>query len=245
MVTKSIACPSCEVRLKIAATLPVGKKIKCPKCEKAFAVPDDDEDEVVDAEPVAPIRKAKAPPPPDDDYDDEEEEECPVARRPKSKGKKAKKSGGNGLLIGLGVGAFLLLFAGGGAAAFFLWPSKNKPAQAQQGPPNPPQTSQPATSPSGIPATTPPATGGEVASASGGRKVYDDAKCSRCHSIDGSKSGKAPDLSHAGASHNAEWLTEHVRSPKSHNPRSSMPAYEGKIPPQDLRALGEFLASLK
>ena len=39
MLTKKLACPSCGVHLRIADTLPVGKKIKCPKCTAAFPVP--------------------------------------------------------------------------------------------------------------------------------------------------------------------------------------------------------------
>jgi cbb3-type cytochrome oxidase cytochrome c subunit len=56
-----------------------------------------------------------------------------------------------------------------------------------------------------------------------------------------------PDLSRTGAApgHTAQWLAEHVRNPKSHNPGSTMPAFVGKIPEADITALGDYLASLK
>jgi cbb3-type cytochrome oxidase cytochrome c subunit len=59
---------------------------------------------------------------------------------------------------------------------------------------------------------------------------------------------RPPDLSKVGADpeHSVEWLMAHVRSPKTHNPESTMPPYdENKINDNDLRALAEFLASLK
>ena len=56
-----------------------------------------------------------------------------------------------------------------------------------------------------------------------------------------------PDLTRVGAdpSHTPQWLAEHVKNPRSQNPTSRMPAFEGKISDQDLLALGTYLASLK
>jgi cbb3-type cytochrome oxidase cytochrome c subunit len=58
---------------------------------------------------------------------------------------------------------------------------------------------------------------------------------------------KGPDLASVGRdpTHSVEWLMEHVRNPKAHKPDSRMPPYVGKIGDADLRALGEYLASLK
>jgi hypothetical protein len=39
MLTKKIACPSCSVKLRIAKTVPEGKRVKCPKCGNGFPVP--------------------------------------------------------------------------------------------------------------------------------------------------------------------------------------------------------------
>src|SRR5260370_25210940 len=37
---KKLACPFCDVRLRVADTLPAGKIITCPKCGEGFPVPD-------------------------------------------------------------------------------------------------------------------------------------------------------------------------------------------------------------
>jgi cbb3-type cytochrome oxidase cytochrome c subunit len=98
-----------------------------------------------------------------------------------------------------------------------------------------------------------------------GRKVFDAHGCARCHTIGGApmaggpprggppggkgmKGGtKGPDLAKVGANptHTVEWLSQHIRNAKSHKPDSRMPAYEGKIKPEDVKALAEYLASLK
>lgn len=56
-----------------------------------------------------------------------------------------------------------------------------------------------------------------------------------------------PDLSRVGAEpgRTAEWIIEHIKHPQSHNPGSRMPAFAGKINDSDLKALGDYLASLK
>jgi mono/diheme cytochrome c family protein len=76
-----------------------------------------------------------------------------------------------------------------------------------------------------------------------GKGVFDANGCAKCHS----GGGRAPDLSHAGAdpTHTPQWLAQHVKNPRSQNPRSRMPAFEGKISDPDLNALGTYLASLK
>jgi len=58
---------------------------------------------------------------------------------------------------------------------------------------------------------------------------------------------KGPDLSHVGADskHTTAWLIEHIRNPKSHKADSRMPPFEGKISEEDLKALADYLASLK
>lgn len=37
--TSTLSCPGCGVKLKLPATLPSGKKVKCPKCSTTFAAP--------------------------------------------------------------------------------------------------------------------------------------------------------------------------------------------------------------
>ena len=57
-----------------------------------------------------------------------------------------------------------------------------------------------------------------------------------------------PDLTKTGAEteHTTKWLSDHIRNPKSHSPKSSMPASGvDKISDADLKALVEYLASRK
>ena len=58
---------------------------------------------------------------------------------------------------------------------------------------------------------------------------------------------KGPDLAKVGADpkHTREWLVEHIRNPKTHNPQSRMPGFAGKINDEGLLALADYLASLK
>jgi len=84
-------------------------------------------------------------------------------------------------------------------------------------------------------------------SVAAGKAVFDANNCAKCHSIAGQGNPRGRDLTHVGAdpNHTAQWLIEHVKNPRAHNPNSRMPAFEGKISEQDLAALGAYLASLK
>jgi mono/diheme cytochrome c family protein len=87
----------------------------------------------------------------------------------------------------------------------------------------------------------------DAAMVAAGRSVFDANGCARCHSIGGQGGRMGPDLTRVGAEpgHTPQWLVEHVKNPKSHNPSSRMPAFEGRISDRDLLALGSYLASLK
>jgi cbb3-type cytochrome oxidase cytochrome c subunit len=80
----------------------------------------------------------------------------------------------------------------------------------------------------------------------------------RCHASGGGEMGgggrgrggrgRGPDLSRVGAnpSHTVDWFMKFVRNPQSIKPDSRMPAFEeAKINEEDLRALAQYLASLK
>ena len=58
---------------------------------------------------------------------------------------------------------------------------------------------------------------------------------------------KGPDLATVGRdpAHTLDWFIEHVRNPKAHKADSKMPPFEGKIQDDDLKALAEYLGSLK
>lgn len=80
-----------------------------------------------------------------------------------------------------------------------------------------------------------------------GRSVYNSNGCSRCHSIGGQGGRLGPDLSHIGAEagHTPERLAAFIKNPRAFNPSSLMPAFEGRINARNLRALSEWLVSLK
>jgi mono/diheme cytochrome c family protein len=87
----------------------------------------------------------------------------------------------------------------------------------------------------------------DAAMVAAGRSVFEANGCARCHSIGGQGGRMGPDLTRVGAEagHTPQWLVEHVKNPKAHNPSSRMPAFEGRISDRDLLALGAYLASLK
>jgi mono/diheme cytochrome c family protein len=258
METRKIRCPSCEVSLRIAETLPVGKKISCPKCEAGFRVPDEDEQPERRAVSARP-RKAAPPPEEEDDWE-EERERRPVKRKRKKKSKKAASN--LPLILGLSIGGGVLLIGTAVALAVMRpWESKSTAVASTNTPTAPAKAAtNESPAPSGIvapglnetkrganPAATAPT---NVAT---GKQIYDSLDCSRCHAIGnaaggmGRKGSNGPNLSRVGADprHTVEWLSEHIRNPKSHRPNSRMPRYEEKINPEDLRSLAEYLSSLK
>ncbi|MGH7171676.1 MAG: outer membrane protein assembly factor BamE domain-containing protein [Gemmataceae bacterium] len=99
------SCPHCSQSYSLAETQ-IGKKVRCKSCSEAFVV----------AGPAAPSRSR------DDDERDE-------PRRPRP-----KKKGGmpTGLVVGLGIGAFVLLLGclgGGGVLLWIYGPFGNKVTQ--------------------------------------------------------------------------------------------------------------------
>jgi len=90
------------------------------------------------------------------------------------------------------------------------------------------------------PAAAPPVAAGD------GKAVF-SAKCAGCHTLGGVGGKKGPDLTKVGATaeHTAEWLTAFIKNPKSKDPGSRMPPFEGKIPDADIQAVGTYLASQK
>jgi mono/diheme cytochrome c family protein len=86
------------------------------------------------------------------------------------------------------------------------------------------------------------------------RPIFDQ-NCAKCHTLPGSAPsadgkggrGKGPDLTRVGAdsTHTVDWITEHIRNPKTHKPDSRMPSFDGKLTPADIRALAEWLAAMK
>src|SRR5579871_4173200 len=140
MAVSIFACPDCGSTLKSKQALAAGTKIRCPKCQTIFAIPErngaaeaDDEEAPPPSRPVAAAkevaRKAAPKPPPlrprkeefaeYDDGEDDEEEEVRPKKKKKFKGKK-KSLAINPVLIGGIAGAVLLLAVGG--VLGWVWP---------------------------------------------------------------------------------------------------------------------------
>lgn len=88
-----------------------------------------------------------------------------------------------------------------------------------------------------------------------GNAVFDQ-HCLKCHSVDGGGAGGGPkgkggwgnpDLAKVSAdpAHTPEWLAEHVRNPKAHNPGSRMPAFDGKLSDDEVKSVVEYMGKLK
>jgi mono/diheme cytochrome c family protein len=273
MLTKRIVCPSCGAGLKVADDLDPDTRIKCPKCKTGFGLPGDDEEEAP-ARAAARPRKARPPEDDDPDEEVTERRRAPRRpRRKKPEPSKAPMIVGLvvGLVVLLGGGGALaaVLISSrkkaepvaenkgpvppGYAQSMMtpqgqLGPGQTGPGPAGPGPAGPGTTG---------PATTGQAPGSETAFAAG-RKVYEERNCARCHTLDGNVGGgggrggrgggrRKVDLSRVGAAsdHTVDWISNYIRDPKAVRPSAHMPAFKDKIQAQDLRALAEFLASLK
>ena len=69
--------------------------------------------------------------------------------------------------------------------------------------------------------------------------------CFSCHTVDGAGGKDGPDLSHAGLKLSPETIEQRIIDPKTVKPDSDMPAFGGKIAPEDIRAIAQWLASRK
>jgi len=120
---KKLACPFCDVRLRVADTLPAGKIITCPKCGEGFPVPDGNGDtpapkagttpssyRLSSAGGAAKVKGARKAAPRPDDGQDEETEAPP---KPRKRRKKAKEPTSNAPLVwGLVIGGAVTLIVG-------------------------------------------------------------------------------------------------------------------------------------
>ena len=109
MMVSRLKCPDCNAVLKTATPMPVGKKVKCPKCGTTFAAAADDDEAPTKAppkkkpEPARPAPAKPAKPAADDDEDsittygvardpDEEMEEAAPGKPAQPKKKKPEIS---------------------------------------------------------------------------------------------------------------------------------------------------------
>jgi len=93
-----------------------------------------------------------------------------------------------------------------------------------------------------------------------GKKAMVASGCFRCHAVNGARAsgapggppggmmgGRGPDLGKAGrdSEHTVAWLAEFIKNPRSKKPEARMPPQEGRLSDGDLKAIAEYLASLK
>ncbi len=76
-----------------------------------------------------------------------------------------------------------------------------------------------------------------------GKAVYDETGCATCHTVAGIGGRTGPSLDGIGKKYDAEKLKEILLNPKTLNPNTVMPPFEGSD--EDLDALVDYLLSLK
>jgi hypothetical protein len=148
MSTITVRCPECQALLKLPASLPPGKLIRCPKCQITFAPAAAEEAaEEVAIQPAAARPKAAVPPrKPLRDLVDEEGVARPTrwARKEseededdwpsRSAVRRRKQAAGNPVLLWSLVGGGALLLIGGGVALFLILNQKKDEQPSAQGP---------------------------------------------------------------------------------------------------------------
>jgi mono/diheme cytochrome c family protein len=74
--------------------------------------------------------------------------------------------------------------------------------------------------------------------------------CFKCHKPSGPTGAPrkgGPDLAKTAEDpeHTVDWIAEHIKNPKTHNPASRMPAFESQLTPEQIRKLAEYVLTLK
>src|SRR3954467_12034459 len=93
---------------------------------------------------------------------------------------------------------------------------------------------------------------GKGAPVAAGPKYTYDQHCAQCHARAGQPGGpslggsKGPSLEKIGKEHDAVWLAEFIRDPKSKRADAKMmPAFGGKLKDEEIRELAKWLAAKK
>jgi mono/diheme cytochrome c family protein len=76
-----------------------------------------------------------------------------------------------------------------------------------------------------------------------GRRLYTEYGCYGCHTVLGTGTPIAPDLSHVGSFQTEGELARRLRDPAVHKPGAHMPKLN--LTEADIRALAAYLASLR
>ena len=78
-----------------------------------------------------------------------------------------------------------------------------------------------------------------------GSQLFHNGKCIECHTINGKGGSSGPNLSYVGSKRSREYIVQQIKNPKSHNPSSDMPHFEGRLPEKDIQAIADYLSGLK
>jgi len=108
-----VACPECDAALRLNDDLPAGKQVRCPKCQKLFAVPKSESAAISSSPPRSrPVA----------DRDDDETDE---PRRPRRRFK-PKKQQSTSVLPAVLLGGLALLILAGAAVGGIWWLTRTK-----------------------------------------------------------------------------------------------------------------------
>jgi ubiquinol-cytochrome c reductase cytochrome b subunit len=78
-----------------------------------------------------------------------------------------------------------------------------------------------------------------------GKQLFDEGKCSDCHSRDGASEGEGPNLGGRGT---AGWFAAMIAEPghvRFFGEKNDMPAFGAKLKPEELTLLADFLVGLR
>ncbi|MCL4540387.1 MAG: cytochrome b N-terminal domain-containing protein [Bacteroidetes bacterium] len=91
----------------------------------------------------------------------------------------------------------------------------------------------------------PPLTPAQKKGAEEGKEVFASVGCTACHAVNGVGGKVGPDLSSEGLkAHSVAWLTDQIRNPKSHDPKTVMPPFT-MLSTVQVNQLVDYLTSLR
>jgi mono/diheme cytochrome c family protein len=78
-----------------------------------------------------------------------------------------------------------------------------------------------------------------------GAEIFKREKCMDCHTFKGKGGAVGPNLTYVGSRRTREYIFQQIKDPKSHNPRTAMPSFSGRISEEEINALADYLAGMK
>lgn len=78
-----------------------------------------------------------------------------------------------------------------------------------------------------------------------GAEVFKREKCMDCHTFKGKGGAVGPNLTNVGGRRTRDYIYQQIKDPKSHNPRTEMPSFVGRVSEEEINALADYLAGMK